>query len=88
MYIEQLFIDLKEVNDDISVTGDPSLILEYEEEKKVLFDELEDRAKDALYLLEAYIDDCKEQNLPVVLEYYKVFRELKKAGLNEKLSTL
>ena len=85
MYLEQLFIDLKEVNDDIRVAGDPSLILEYEEEKKVLYKELEEQAMNALYLLEAYIDDCKTENLPVVLEYYKVYRELASARREQLL---
>ena len=75
-YLEELFIDLKEINYDISLTGDPSLLLEYEEKKIVVFDEIEDHEQDALFLLEAYIDDCKTENLPIVLEYYRVFKEL------------
>ena len=75
-YLEELFIDLKEINYDISLTGDPSLLLEYEEEKIVVFDEIEDHAQDALFLLEAYIDDCKTENLPIVLEYFRVYKEL------------
>lgn len=75
-YLEQLFIDLKEIQDDINMSIDPSLKLEYEEDKTVLYNDLEDHAQDALFLLEAYIEDCKEQNIPVVLEYYRIFKEL------------
>ena len=85
MYLEQLFLDLKEVNTDIGTAGDPSLILEYEEEKKVLYKELEQEAMNALYLLEAYIDDCKTENIPIILEYYKVYRELSNARREQLL---
>ncbi len=79
MYLEQLFIDLKEIQDDINITGDPALILEYEEDKEVLYNDLEDHAQDALFLLEAYIEDCKAEQIPIVLEYFRVFKELDRA---------
>ena len=75
-YLEQLFIDLKEVQADINSSQDPALISEYEEERTVLFEDMEDNAQDVLFLLDAYLEDCKEQSLPVVLEYYKVHKEL------------
>ena len=78
MYLEQLFIDLKEIQDDINIAGDPALIMEYEEEKEALYDELEDHAQDALFLLEAYIEDCKTEQLPITLEYYRVYKELER----------
>lgn len=76
LYLEQLFVDLKEIQDDIDSSYDPSLKMEYEEDKKALYDDFEDHAQDALFLLEAYISDCKEQQIPIVLEYYRVFKEL------------
>lgn len=79
MYLEQLFIDLKEIQDDINVTGDPALILEYEEDKEALYNDLEDHAQDALFLLEAYIEDCKLEQIPIVLEYFRVYKELSNA---------
>jgi hypothetical protein len=85
MYLEQLFLDLKEINDDIRVAGDPSLIMEYEEEKKVLFKDLEEQAMNVLYLLEAYIEDCKTENLPIVIEYYRVLKELSHARREQLL---
>lgn len=75
-YLEQLFTCLKEIDSDIEVAGDPALKMEYEEEKDVILDDLEDHAQNALFLLEEYFKDCKEHNIPVVLEYYKVFKEL------------
>ena len=78
-YLEQLFIDVKEVQDDINTSYDPALRSEYEEEMEVLFTDLEEHAQDVLYLLTAYFDDCKEQNYPIVLEYYKIFKELQYA---------
>lgn len=76
MYLEQLFIDLKEIRDDISVTNDPALIMEYEEDANVLMNDLEDHAQDVLFLLDAYMEDCKNENLPIILEYYKIYKEL------------
>ncbi len=78
-YLEQLFIDLREIQTDIYQSQDPSLRFEYEEEKELLFDDLEMHAQDALFVLEAYFEDCKNNNLPVVLEYYRVYRELNNA---------
>jgi len=76
MYLEQLFVDLKEIQTDINAASDPALVYEYEQDKEVLFNDLEDHAQDALFLLESYFQDCKEHNLPIVLEYYKIFKEL------------
>ncbi len=56
-YLEQLFIDLKEVEHDICQAVDPALIYEYEEEKRFIFDDLEEHAQDALFILEAYFED-------------------------------
>lgn len=75
-YLEQCFVDLKEIEADIEASFDPSLKAEYEEDKRVLYDDFEDHAQDALFLLEAYIDDCKTHNIPIVLEYFRVFKEL------------
>lgn len=78
-YLAQLVLDIREVQNDIRMTGDPSLILEYEEEKKVLFEDLEEQAKNLIYILEAYFQDCKDENIPIELSYYKVYRELHNA---------
>lgn len=78
LYLEQLFVDLKEIQNDIELSHDPSLKMEYEEDKKVLYEDFEDHAQDALFLLEAYIEDCKTESLPITLEYYRVYNELKK----------
>lgn len=78
-YLQQLFINLEEIQDDINAAHDPSLKFEYEEDKEVLFNDLEDHAQDALFLLEAYLEDCKIENLPVVLEYYRIYQELDRA---------
>lgn len=78
-YLEQLFVDLKEIQDDINISIDPALKMEYEVDKEVLFDDLEEQAFNVLYLLEAYFEDCKEHNLPTDLEYFKIYRELTNA---------
>jgi len=78
MYLEQLFVDLKEVQTDIGLSHDPALKMEYEEDMRVIYDDFEDHAQDALFLLEAYLDDCKVERIPIVLEYYRVYNELKK----------
>lgn len=75
-YLEELFVDLNEIQTDINEAGDPSLIYEYEREKDALFDDLEEHAQDALFILEAYFKDCETEQLPVVLEYYRVYKEL------------
>lgn len=78
-YLTELVLDLKEIQSDINNTADPSLILEFEEEKKLLFKELEDQAKNVIILLEAYFEDCKTENFPLDLSYYKVYKELQNA---------
>lgn len=78
-YLQQLFFDMKEIQDDVSSSQDPALISEYEEEHEVLFRDMEERASEILYLLDAYFQDCKDNNYPVVLEYYSVFKELQHA---------
>jgi hypothetical protein len=79
MYLQELFVDIRSIQSDIEVTKDPALIFEYEEEQELLFDELEAHAQDAIFILEAYFQDCKEQNIPVMIEYYRVYRELSNA---------
>ena len=75
-YLEQLFLDLKDIQNDIELAADPSLKLEYEEDMEALFIDLEENAQDVLFLLDAYFEDCKTENLPIVLEYYKIYKEL------------
>ena len=79
LYLEQLFVDMKEIQTDIGLSHDPALKMEYEEDIRVLYEDFEDHAQDALFLLEAYIDDCKTEQIPIVLEYYRVYRELDNA---------
>lgn len=76
MYVYQLLLDLKEVSRDISSTSDPALIYEYEEEFKVLIDDLNDHEQDLMFVLEAYLQDCKDSKIPILLEYYKIYKEL------------
>jgi hypothetical protein len=86
MYLQELFLDIKDINNEIEQTSDPALKFEYEEEKELLFNELEEHAQDALFILEAYFQDCKETNMPIVLEYYRAYRELDRARRFKVLS--
>lgn len=79
-YLAQLSLDIREVIQDIRDASDPSLILEFEEEKKVLFDDLDEQAKNLVYILEAYFQDCKINDIPVELVYYKIYREFLSAA--------
>lgn len=77
----QVISDIKGVEADIQVTTDPSLILELTEEKNELIEELDMVGMRCIVLIEAYVQDCKDNDYPVYLDYYRVLKELKKAEL-------
>lgn len=71
--------DIKQLEADMVVTTDPSLLLEYKEEMHYLVEELNSVSFRCIALLEIYLDACKETNEPVLLDYYRVYKELSKA---------
>jgi hypothetical protein len=71
--------DIAEVREMLSNCSDPSLILEYEEELESLIEELNEVAERCIYIIGVYVEACKENNEPVYLDYYRVYKELKKA---------
>lgn len=76
--------DVKEAEIQLQNVNDPALIAEYEEELREYIQELEEVGNDMIILLEAYVEDCKEEGLPVYLDYYRVLTELKKAVMNKR----
>lgn len=71
--------DIKELEEDMKHTEDPSLMMQYKEEMRELITELNEVSTRCIILLEAYLEGCKETNEPVCLDFYRVYRELSKA---------
>jgi len=71
--------DLKDIELAISIAADPSLLHEYETERKVLVQELNEVSSRCIVLLEAYMEDCKSQQIPPYLNYFRVLRELRRS---------
>ncbi len=72
--------DIRELEDIIRNTADPSLIAQYREEMRGLITELNEVSARCIVLLSAYLEECKENNYPVSLDYYRVYKELSKAS--------
>ena len=60
-------------------TSDPELLLMYRDDMKLLIAELNEVSARCLFLLKAYLEGCRETSYPVVLDYYRVYKELSKA---------
>ena len=77
--LDQVMDDLKEINSEIQATNDPALLSELKEEKKELVVELNEVGFECIRILETYMIECKEEGIPVALDYYRVLRELKRS---------
>lgn len=73
--------DIRELERSMQTVTEPSLLIEYREEMISLIEELNSTSQRCIELLEVYIEECKELNSPVLLDYYRVLKELKKARL-------
>ena len=71
--------DLNDIELAISVVDDPALIHEYEQDRTALIKELIEVSNRCIILLEAYMQDCKEQNLPPYINYFRILRELRRS---------
>lgn len=71
--------DIKHLEQQMLETSDPSLLLEYKQEMRDLIEELNTVSERCLHLIELYIRECDEQNVPVYLDYVRVYKELQKA---------
>lgn len=71
--------DIKVVEQLMSECGDPSLLIQYKQEMKDLKDELNEVGLRVIQLIEVYVEECKEQDVPVLLDYVRVLKELKKS---------
>ena len=77
----QVISDLKEIENELQLASDPSLILDLTEEKSELMEELEVVGTKCMTVIEAYIQDCKDNDFPVCLDYYRVLRELRNSRI-------
>jgi sugar phosphate isomerase/epimerase len=59
--------------------GDPSLLLQYKQEMKELKEELDEVGLRVIELIEIYVEECNELGVPVLLDYVRVLKELKKS---------
>lgn len=75
-HLGQVISDLKSCEDYLQRTFDPSLIQEITEERNQLVEELDVVGRNCIKVLEAYMEDCKEQNIPIFLDYYRVYKAL------------
>ena len=75
-HLGQVISDLKSCENDIQLTTDPALIQEFTEERDQLAEELDMVGRNCITVLEAYLADCKDQSIPVFLDYYRVYRAL------------
>ena len=77
----QVISDIKEVEYDLQIANDPSLIEDLTEEKNELIQELDAVGMKCITLIEAYMQDCKDNDYPIYLDYWRILKELKKAEL-------
>ena len=75
-HLGQVISDLKSCEADLQFTSDPALKQEINEEREALADELDMVGRNCIKVLEAYIEDCKEQNVPIFLDYWRVYKAL------------
>lgn len=78
----QVISDLKSCEADIEVTTDPALRSEYEEERLLIAEELDEVGNRCIKIIEAYIEDCKDNDIPVYLDYVRVLKALKGSVIN------
>lgn len=71
--------DIKHLETEMAGTIDPSLMVEYREEMRGLVEELNVVSVRCIELLEVYLKDCREQDEPISLDYYRIYKELSKA---------
>ena len=71
--------DITALRRDMASTTDPALLLEYKVELESLIEELNEVGERVIYLIGIYIEECKETNTPVLLDYYRVYKELIKS---------
>lgn len=77
----QVITDIKEIEYEMQIVNDPSLLEDLIEEKNELIEELDMVGMKCITLIEAYMQDCKDNDYPVYLDYFRVLKELKKADL-------
>ena len=71
--------DIKALEQLMGQCEDPSLLIQYKQEMVGLKDELNEVGLRVIHLIEVYIEECKEQDVPVLLDYVRVLKELKKS---------
>jgi len=71
--------DIRSLELDMSECLDPSLLMEYKQEMRDLKEELEEVGLRVIHLIEIYIEECRELDVPVSLDYVRVLKELKKS---------
>lgn len=78
-HLGQVISDLKSCENDIQLTSDPALTQEFNEERDQLAEELDMVGRNCITVLEAYMEDCKREDIPIFLDYYRVLTALRNA---------
>jgi len=71
--------DIKALEIHLGHVSDPVLIMEYGQDMNALRKELNAVSSRCVILLEAYMEDCKTSNEPILLDYARVLKELRLA---------
>lgn len=69
---------IKALDEEYDMMSDSSDVDEdmYEEERTALVDQLDEAGAECILILEAYFQDCEDENIPVYLDYYRVYKAL------------
>lgn len=78
-HLGQVISDLKSCETDLQFTSDPALKHELNEERNQLAEELDMVGRNCITVLEAYVEDCKENDIPIFLDYWRVLVALRNA---------
>lgn len=71
--------DIRELDEAMKATQDPSLLIEYKQEMRELVTELNEVSERVLVLVEEYMKECNDNDEPINLDYYRVYKELRRA---------
>lgn len=71
--------DIRDLEEDMKGTSDPQLLMEYKQEMRELVTELNEVSSRCIVLLQEYLEECKKNDEPIMLDFYRVYKELSKA---------
>lgn len=70
--------DIRALEVHMQYVADPALLIEYKVDMAALILELDSVSERCVTLLEAYVEDCRDAGIPVLLDYFRVLKELQR----------